>query len=101
MASPTTNPSGSSNTLTSLLHVITKKRSLSPTVQRFSKLCLQQQSSKSTDPSASSIQQEQTEKIIRNLIKKLSKAKRQGNIDELERAIVHKDSRTKCVTIPR
>ena len=45
------------------------------------------------------MQQEHTEKLIRSLVKKLNKSKRQGNIDELERAILHKDSRTKCVTI--
>lgn len=100
MASPTTTTNSTGNTLTSLLHVITKKRSLSPVVQRFTQLCLQQPS-KSTDPATCSIQQEHTEKLIRNLIKKLTKSKRQGTIDELERAILHKDSRTKCVTIPR
>lgn len=100
MASPTTTTNSTGSTLTSLLHVITKKRSLSPIVQRFTQLCLQQ-SSKSVDSATSSIQQEHTEKLIRNLVKKLTKSKRQGTIDELERAILHKDSRTKCVTISR
>ena len=110
IASPTTttmvnsaSPS-SSNPLASLYHSITKKRSLSPVVQRFVDLCVQStRSNEITPPQSSSSYNtnENTEKTIRNLVKKLSKLKRPGAIDELERAILHKDSRTKCVTIPR
>jgi hypothetical protein len=102
IASPTTtmnnNSSPSSNPLTSLLHSITKKRSLSPVVQRFVGLCVNKQNNLTTP---SSNINEHTEKLIRNLIKKLTKLKKNGSIEELEKAILHKDSRTKCVTIPR
>jgi hypothetical protein len=99
IASPTTtmnnnNSSPSSNPLTSLLHSITKKRSISPVVQRFVDLCINQ--NKQND-----LSNEHTEKVIRNLVKKLAKLKKNGSIEELEKAILHKDSRTKCVTIPR
>ncbi|CAF4608923.1 unnamed protein product [Rotaria sp. Silwood1] len=103
IASPTTttmnnNSSPSSNPLTTLLHTITKKRSISPIVQRFVHICVNQNDMNSLPTSNVN---EHTEKIIRNLIKKLTKLKKTGSIDELEKAIVHKDSRTKCVTIPR
>ena len=110
IASPTTttvanNASPATNSLTSLFHSLTKKHSLAPVVQRFLGLCVHNQGKQNdlTPPSSSSssAQQEHTEKLIRNLLKKLTKLKRQGSIDELERAILHKDSRTKCVTIPR
>lgn len=101
IASPTTtmnsNSSPASNPLTSLLHSITKKRSLSPVVQRFVELAVNQNDK--TPPSTNV--NEHTEKVVRNLVKKLTKLKKSGSIDELERAILHKDSRTKCVTIPR
>ncbi len=104
IASPTTtmnnnnNSSPSSNPLTSLLHSITKKRSLSPIVQRFVNLCVVNQTK--TNDLSSNIN-EHTEKMIRNLMKKLTKLKKHGAIEELENAILHKDSRTKCVIIPR
>lgn len=110
IASPSTttvpsNASPAANPLTSLFHSLTKKHSLAPVVQRFVDLCVHNQVKQNdmTPPSSSSssAHQEHTEKLIRNLIKKLTKMKRQGSIDELERAILHKDSRTKCVTIPR
>ena len=114
IASPTTTTmvnnaspsSSSSNPLASLYHSITKKRSVSPVVQRFVDLCVQStRSNEITPPPSSSSSSyntnENTEKTIRNLVKKLSKLKRPGAIEELERAILHKDSRTKCVTIPR
>lgn len=88
--SPTTTNVSPSNPLTTLLHSITKKRSISPVVQRFVQICVVKSDST-----------EHTEKLIRNLIKKLTKLKRTNSIDELEKAIVHNDSRTKCVTIPR
>ncbi|CAF0975837.1 unnamed protein product [Adineta steineri] len=106
IASPTTtttttmmnnNSSPSGNPLTSLLHSITKKRSLSPIVQRFVDLCVRPND---MTPPSSNVN-EHTEKIIRNLVKKLTKLKKNGSIEELEKAILHKDSRTKCVTIPR
>ena len=105
IASPTTttttmmnnNSSPSANPLTSLLHSITKKRSLSPVVQRFVDLCV---NPNDMTPPSSNVN-DQTEKIIRNLVKKLTKLKKNGSIEELEKAILHKDSRTKCVTIPR
>ena len=104
IASPTTTmnntSSPSSNPLTTLLHSITKKRSISPIAQRFVGLCVNQ--NKQTDSTSSSSNlNEQTEKMIRNLIKKLTKLKKPNSIEELEKAILHKDSRTKCVTIPR
>jgi hypothetical protein len=102
IASPTTtmnnnNSSPSSNPLTSLLHSITKKRSISPVVQRFVNLCVNQNE---ITPTLSNLH-EHTEKLIRNLVKKLTKLKKTASIEELEKAILHKDSRTKCVTIPR
>jgi hypothetical protein len=104
IASPTTTTmntsSPSSNPLTSLLHSITKKRSVSPVVQRFVDLCVKQNKTNDMTPPSSN-PNDHTEKTIRNLIKKLTKLKRNGSIEELERAILHKDSRTKCVTIPR
>jgi transcription termination factor NusB len=87
----------SSNPLTSLLHSITKKRSVSPVVQRFVNLCV---SKNDITPSSSNIN-EHTEKLIKNLVKKLTKLKKNSSLEELEKAILHKDSRTKCVTIPR
>jgi hypothetical protein len=104
IASPTTtatmmsnNSSPSSNPLTSLLHSITKKRSVSPVVQRFVDLCVSQNG---ITPSSSNVN-EHTEKLIKNLVKKLTKLKKNSSLEELEKAILHKDSRTKCVTIPR
>ena len=101
IASPTTtlnnNSSPSSNPLTSLLHSITKKRSISPVVQRFVDLCVNQDKQNVS----SSNKNEQTQKLIRNLVKKLTKLRKNGSLDELEKAILHKDSKTKCVTIPR
>ena len=106
IASPTTtmntnNSSPSSNPIASLFHTLTKKNSISPIVQRFISLCVNQTKSNDVTPSPSSNAHEHTEKIIRNLIKKLTKLKKSASIDELEKAILHKDSRTKCVTIPR
>ena len=43
----------------------------------------------------------QAEKRIRALVKLVTKSKRNGSIEELEKAILHKDARTRCVTIPR
>jgi len=105
IASPTTtmnnnNSSPSSNPLTSLLHSITKKRSISPVVQRFVDLCVNQNKQNNITSPSSNVN-EHTEKLIRNLVKKLAKLKKNGSIEELEKAILHKDSRTKCVTIPR
>ena len=105
IASPTTttvtNASpAAANPLTSLFHSITKKRSLSPAVERFVKLCVQNPN-KTNNSSSSTINREHSEKLIRNLMKRLAKSKRSGSIDELERAIVHNDCRTKCVTITR
>lgn len=107
IASPTTtttnnnnNSSPSANPLTSLLHSITKKRSISPVVQRFVGLCVKTNKTNDVTLSSSNIN-EHTEKLIRNLVKKLTKLKKNGAIEELEKAILHKDSRTKCVTIPR
>jgi len=107
IASPTTtttmnnnNSSPSSNPLTSLLHSITKKRSISPVVQRFVDLCVNQNKQNNITSPSSNLN-EHTEKLIRNLVKKLTKLKKTGSIEELEKAILHKDSRTKCVTIPR
>ena len=100
IASPTTtmnnNPSPS-NPLTSLLHSITKKRSVSPVVRQFLKLCVNRNDK---TPPGSNVN-DHTEKAIRNLIKKLTKLKKNDAIEELGKAISHKDSRTKCVTIPR
>ncbi|CAF1032120.1 unnamed protein product [Adineta ricciae] len=100
IASPTTtmnNNSSPSNPLTSLLHSITKKRSVSPVVRQFLKLCVNRNDK---TPPGSNVN-DHTEKAIRNLIKKLTKLKKNNAIEELEKAISHKDSRTKCVTIPR
>src|ERR1041384_7744372 len=94
------NSSPSSNPLTTLLHSITKKRSISPVVQRFVDLCVQQNKPNditSSSSSSSSNVNEHTEKMIRNLVKKITKLKKNGSIEELEKAILHKDSRTKCV----
>jgi len=65
------NSSPSSNPLTSLLHSITKKRSISPVVQRFVDLCINQ--NKQND---SSNINDHTGKVIRNLVKKLAKLKK-------------------------
>ncbi|CAF4244332.1 unnamed protein product [Rotaria magnacalcarata] len=96
-----TNSSPTSNPLTTLLHSITKKRSISPIVQRFVGLCINQNKQNEITSSQSSNVNEHTEKVIRNLVKKLTKIKKNGSIDELEKAILHKDSTTKCVTIPK
>lgn len=105
IASPTTtmnnnSSSPASNPLTTLLHSITKKRSLSPVVQRFLDLCVNQNKTNDLTPPSSTVN-EHTEKMIKHLVKKLTKLKKNGAIEELEKAILHKDSRTKCVTIPR
>ena len=105
IASPTTtmnnnNSSPASNPLTTLLHSITKKRSVSPVVQRFVDLCVNQNKTNDLTPPSSTVN-EHTEKMIKHLVKKLTKLKKNGAIEELEKAILHKDSRTKCVTIPR
>ena len=95
-----TNSSPASNPLTTLLHSITKKRSLSPVVQRFVELCVNQNKANDLTPPSSTVN-EHTEKLIKHLVKKLTKLKKNGAVEELEKAILHKDSRTKCVTIPR
>ena len=84
IASPSTttnHSSPSSNPLTTLLHSITKKRSISPVVHRFVELCVHQPKS-----TPSSNVNEHTEKVIRNLMKKLTKLKKTAAIEELEKS---------------
>jgi hypothetical protein len=111
MASPTTtSTSSTSNKWTSIIHSIRNRHAVSPVVQRLLELCVhyqqQQQNNQNDITSASSSinladANQQTEKMIKSLVKKLAKSKRHGSVDELEKAILHKDSRTRCVTIPR
>lgn len=78
-------------------------------VRRLLELSLQyqqqEQNSQNHPTSAGSINpvemNKQAEKRIRALVKIVTKSKRNGSIEELEKAILHKDARTRCVTIPR
>jgi len=95
--------------MASFIQAIRSKRPVSPVVQRLLELCVhyqqQEQNSQNSSSSSSMVNSaelnKQSEKRIRSLVKEINKSKRSTSIDELERAILHKDSRTKCVTIRR
>jgi hypothetical protein len=97
--------------MASFIQAIRSKRPVSPVVQRLLELSVhyqqQEQNNQNniTSPSSSTVNSgelnKQSEKKIRWLVKELNKSKRNGCVDELERAILHKDSRTKCILIRR
>lgn len=97
--------------MASIIQTLRNKRPVSPVVQRLLELCVHYQQQEqnnqnniTTQPPSNINSAElikQSEKKIRSLVKEINKSKRNGSIDELERAILHKDSRTKCVTIRR
>ena len=102
-----------SNRMASLINSVRYKRSVSPVARRLLELSIhyqQQEQNSQNDlisPSSSSSNtnsndlNKQSMKKIKTLLKHINKSKRNGSIEELERAILHKDSRTKCVTISR
>ena len=101
--------------MASLINSVRYKRSVSPIARRLFELNIhyQQQeqnnqnnltsSSSSSSSSNTNVNDlnKQLMKKIKNLLKQINGPKRNGSIEELERAILHKDSRTKCVTISR
>ena len=95
--------------MASFLNSVRNKRSVSPVVQRLLELCVhyqqQEQNNQNNLTSASNLNpmdlNKQSEKKIKSLVKQINKSKRNGSVEELERAILHKDSRTRCITIPR
>ncbi len=94
--------------MASFINSVRNKRSVSPVVQRLLELSIyyqQQEQNNQNNLTSSNTNpldlNKQLEKRIRSLVKQINKSKRNGSIDELERAILHKDSRTRCVTIPR
>jgi len=95
--------------MAAFLNSVRNKRSVSPVVQRLLELCVhyqqQEQDNQNNLTSTSNINpidlNKQSEKKIKSLVKQINKSKRNGSVEELERAILHKDSTTRCITIPR
>jgi hypothetical protein len=94
--------------MASLFNSVRNKRSVSPVVQRLLELSIhyqQHQQNNQNYPTSSNVNpvelNKQSERKIRFLVKQINKSKRNGSIEELEKAILHKDSRTRCVTISR
>lgn len=93
-----------------MINPFRQRRSVSPVVNRLLELCVhyqqQQQNSQNAPSSSLSTQQtadlnQQAERRIKALVKALAKSKRPQSIDELEKAILHRDSKTRCVIVPR
>lgn len=105
------NASSTSNRMASFINSVRNKRSVSPVAQRLLELCVhyqqQEQNNQNNLTSSSSSNGSQIDinkqsiKKIKALLKQITKSKRNGSIEDLERAILHKDSRTRCITIPR
>ncbi|CAF5210555.1 unnamed protein product [Rotaria magnacalcarata] len=103
------NTSSASNRVASFINSVRNRRSVSPVVQRLLELCVhyqqQQQNNQNNlaSPSSSNVNpidlNEQSIRKIKHLFKKIPKPRRNSSIEELERAVLHKDSRTRCVTI--
>jgi hypothetical protein len=94
--------------MASFINSVRNKRSVSPIVQRLLELSVhyqQQEQNNQNNPTSSNINpldlNKQSEKKVRSLVKQINKSKKNGPIEELEKAILHKDSRTRCITIPR
>lgn len=94
--------------MASFINSVRNKRSVSPVVERLLELSVvyqqfaqNNQNNPTTSSGNLSELNKQIEKKIRTLVKQLNKSKRNGTVDELEKAILHKDSRTKCITVPR
>jgi hypothetical protein len=94
--------------MASFINSVRNKRSVSPVVQRLLELSIyyqQQEQNNQNNPTTSNINfldlNKNAEKKIRSLVKQINKSKRNGSVEELEKAILHKDSRTRCITIPR
>ncbi|CAF3751601.1 unnamed protein product [Rotaria sordida] len=103
--------SSTSNRMVSFINSVRSKRSVSPIAQRLLELCVHYQQQEQNNqnnillPSSSNINpidlNKQSTKKIKNLLKQINKSKRNGSVEEFERAILHRDSRTRCITIPR
>jgi hypothetical protein len=94
--------------MASFLNSVRNKRSVSPIVQRLLELSVhyqQQEQNTQNNPTAGNGNlldlNKQSKKKIRSLVTQINKSKRNGSVEELEKAVLHKDSRTRCVTIPR
>ena len=94
--------------MASILSSVRNKRSVSPVVQRLLELCVhyqQQQQDNQNHASSSNANTQEMNKIaekkIKALVKQVNKSKKHGTIEELENAILHKDARTRCITIPK
>jgi len=94
--------------MASFINSVRNKRSVSPVVQRLLELSVhyqQQEQNNQNNSTSSTINpvdlNKQLEKKIRFLVKQINKSKKNGSVEELEKAILHKDSRTRCITIPR
>lgn len=94
--------------MASFIRSVRNNRSVSPVAQRLLELCVhyqQQEQNNQNDLTLSSVNgndmNEQLKKRIKYLLKKIKKSRRNGSIEEFEHAILHRDSRTRCFTIPR
>ena len=94
-----------------MIHTFRSRNSNAPAVQRLLELCVhyqqQEQDNQNSLPTASASTtniaelNHQAEKKIKALVKTLTRYKRVNSIDELEKAILHRDSKTKCVIVPK
>lgn len=107
----THNSSGSSGR-SSIFSGLKSRRSISPNVHRLLELTViyqqQQQDSQNALPSTSaspvgsmSTWIQDTSKKIRTLVKELGKQKQNNLIEDLERAILRRESCTQCITVPK
>lgn len=104
----TSNSSGS-NGLQSIFSGLLNRASVASYVKRLLELCVhyqqQQQDSQNALPSSTASNfisfNQDAEVKLKALVKALLKSKSTNSIDELERAILHRESRTKCVLLPR
>lgn len=94
--------------MSSIFSSVRNRRSLSPMIRRLLELSVdyqQQEQNSQNHPTSPNVNptevNRQAEKRIRTLVKSVTKSKRNGSIEELEKAILHKDARTRCVTVPR
>ena len=99
--------------MTSFVQFVRTKRSNSLHIQRLLELSIeyfqQEQNNSictltsfsSTNASSTINFTKQLEKRIQFLLKQINKSKRNDSIQQLEQAILHKDSRTKCVLISK
>ncbi|CAF1483722.1 unnamed protein product [Adineta steineri] len=92
-----------------LLNPVRHRRSVSPVVQSLLELCVhyqqQQQNNQNNLTSASNVNtndvNERSRQKIKLLVKRINKSKKNGSTEDLVQAILHKNSTSSCITIPR